>query len=71
MGQIVDIDGQPIEVEQGDTVADLKYKAGIDDEKIMHGNVDGEMMALNSDDPAELIDDHATTLPDAEGQIYG
>ena len=68
----MDIDGQPIEIGPDDTVADLKYKAGVEDDDIMWGQVDGELMPLNDEDSAEMIeDDQATTMPGGQGQYYG
>lgn len=72
MGNNINIDGQPIEVEPGDTVADLKYKAGVDDDEIMWGSVDGELMPLNDEDSADMIEDNqATTMPGGDGTYYG
>lgn len=71
--RVIYVDGQPIEAESGETVSDLKYKAGVPDDDILYGMINGELTALNDHDSVDLLDDNEelTTNPGPEGDVYG
>ena len=72
MSETIHVDEQPIKVEREDTVSDVKYKAGVNEEEILHGQVQGEMKPLNEDDPVKIVEDGwLTTFPGGEDEYYG
>jgi len=72
MTETIKVDGDSVEVQEEDTVEDVKAMLSIPEDEILHGQIDGEMTPLNNDDPIKIVEDpELSTMPSADGSFYG